>query len=80
MNPEKDRKWLFQRLQDAIVFSEKKYRASTRKDCASLKWCRCMVQAIQAYGKLLSNEEIEIRLEQLEKMVGDGVVIPSEKH
>lgn len=55
---EKGRKWLFQRLEQAITFSEKKYTQSNRRDLNAMKWCRIMVQACGTYGKVLDNVEL----------------------
>jgi len=76
---EKGREWLLGVLKDAILFSEKKYKHHNRKDESSLKWCRCMIQACEKYGRIWESEEIELRIERLEKAIKDGVIIPVEK-
>ena len=79
LEQEKGREWVLQRLHEAIAFSEKKYKHHNKKDERSLKWLRAMVQACQVYGKIWESEEIELRIEKLEKILKDGVVIPVEK-
>lgn len=78
MNPENARKNLFSKLDTVLKVSEKKFKIEQKKDCTRLKWGRLLVQTVQAYGKLLETEELELRVEELEKIVREGVVIPGE--
>jgi hypothetical protein len=39
-----------------------------------------MVNAIGVYGRLLDTEELELRVEKLEKQFKNGVLIPGEEH
>lgn len=76
---EKDRrKRLFERLDVVLNVSEKKFKKRT-KDEKKLGWGRLIVNAVNAYGRLLDADELKQRVEKLEEQIKDSVVIPNEQ-
>ena len=78
-NEKKLRKKLFQHLEDILDVSQKKFKTENKTDKERRAWARILIQAINSYGKLLEFEELEIRIEELEEKMKNGVLIPLEK-
>ena len=66
---------LFQHLKSVLDRAEKK--AKNRKTKDSLSWNRIIIQAVNAYGRLIEAEDLEQRLEALEEKLKTGVLIPN---
>jgi len=79
LNLEKAKTKLFQYLDECLALSHKKLHTKKKDDDQCLKWGRLLVQAIQAYGKLMETEELEQRVAKLEEQIKEGVVIPNEQ-
>ena len=78
-NEKRLRKKLFQHLEDILDVSQKKFKTENKTDKERRAWARILIQAINSYGKLLEFEELEIRIEELEQKMKNGVLIPIEK-
>ena len=78
-NEKKLRTKLFQYLDDVLDISQKKFKTENKTDKERRAWARILIQAINSYGKLLESEELEIRIEELEEKMTNGVLIPIEK-
>jgi len=78
-NEKKLRKKLFQHLEDILDVSQKKFKTENKTDKERRAWARILIQTINSYGKLLEFEELEIRIEELEEKMKNGVLIPLEK-
>ena len=78
-NEKKLRTKLFQHLEDVLIVSQKKFKLENKTDKERRAWARILIQAINSYGKLLESEELEIRIEELEEKMKNGVLIPVEK-
>jgi transcription elongation GreA/GreB family factor len=74
------RKKLFQHLDEVLSVSQKKFTIENKPDKERRAWARILIQAINSYGKLLECETLEIRIEELEEKLKNGVLIPVEKH
>jgi transcription elongation GreA/GreB family factor len=74
------RKKLFQHLDEVLSVSQKKFTIENKPDKERRAWARILIQAINSYGKLLEYETLEIRIEELEEKLKNGVLIPVEKH
>jgi len=79
MDAKKHRNKLFQHLDRVLGRAEKKAENKNTKNSNALAWNRIIIQAVNAYGRLLSDEELEQRVEQIEQKLKDGVLIPHEK-
>jgi len=66
---------LFQYLDDVLSVSHKKFIINNKASKERRSWGRLLVSSISVYGKLLENEELELRVEELEKKLKDGVLI-----
>lgn len=63
------REGLFSQLQHVIGLSREKMDAKTTLNDGKAKWCRIMVSAVEAYGRMLEAcqlEELEHRIDELE--------------
>ena len=59
--------------------AEKKYTVKKgQREELKLAWGRLIVQAVQAYGRLLETSELEERIGKLEEKYENGVFIPNE--
>ena len=59
--------------------AEKKYTMKKgQREEIKLSWGRLIVQAVQAYGRLLETSELEERISKLEEKYENGVFIPNE--
>ena len=70
------RKKLFEHLDVVLSVSQKKFEAENKSDKERRAWGRILIQAINAYGKLLSYDELEMRILDLEGKLKNGVLIP----
>ncbi len=70
---------LFQYLDAVLSVSQKKFTIENKPDKERRAWARILIQAINSYGKLLESETLEIRIEDLEEKLKNGVLIPLEK-
>jgi hypothetical protein len=66
LNPEKERKQLFQHLNDILSVSQKKFKTENKKDYSRWKWGNLSIKAINAYGKLLDSHELESMARDIE--------------
>ena len=79
-NEKRLRKNLFQHLEEILSVSQKKFGIENKPDKERRAWARILIQAINSYGKLLEYETLEIRIEELEEKLKNGVLIPIEQH
>jgi hypothetical protein len=79
-NEKRLRNKLFQYLEDVLSVSQKKFKTENKTDKERRAWARILIQAINSYGKLLESETLEMRVEDLEKKLKSGVLIPFEQH
>jgi hypothetical protein len=77
-NEKKLRTKLFSYLDDVLSVSQKKFTTENKLDKERRAWARILIQAINSYGKLLESEELEIRIENLEEKMKNGVLLPVE--
>lgn len=77
-NEKKLRTKLFRYLDDVLSVSQKKFTTENKLDKERRAWARILIQAINSYGKLLESEELEIRIENLEEKMKNGVLLPVE--
>lgn len=79
-NEKRLRNKLFQYLEDVLSISQKKFKTENKSDKERRAWARILIQAINSYGKLLESETLEMRVEDLEEKLKNGVLIPFEQH
>ena len=79
MDSTERRKKLFQHLTGVLGRAEKKAKNNKTKNGQKLAWNRLIIQAVNAYGRLLETEELEERVSQLEEKLNNGVLIPDGK-
>ena len=79
-NEKRLRTKLFQYLDDVLSVSQKKFTLENKPDKERRAWARILIQTINSYGKLLESEKLEIRIEDLEEKLKNGVLIPVENH
>ena len=79
-NEKRLRNKLFQYLDDVLSVSQKKFKLENKTDKERRAWARILIQAINSYGKLLESETLEMRVEDLEEKLKNGVLIPIEQH
>ena len=73
----KDRRnTLFRVLDGVLSLSHKKIHAEGNSDKAKQGWARVMVSAVSAYGSLLKDEELELRVLTLEEKLKNSILIP----
>jgi hypothetical protein len=73
----KDRRnTLFRVLDGVLSLSHRKIHAEGNSDRAKQGWARVLVSAVSAYGGLLKDEELELRVIALEERLKDSVLIP----
>ena len=73
----KDRKnTLFRVLDGVLSLSHRKIHAEGNSDKAKQGWARVLVSAVSAYGGLLKDEELELRVIELEEKFKNGILIP----
>ena len=70
------RNTLFRVLDSVLSLSHKKIHAEGNSDRAKQGWARVLVSAVSAYGGLLKDEELELRVIALEEKLKNSVLIP----
>ena len=70
---------LFQHLDGVLGRAEKKAKNPKTKNGEKLSWELRIIQAVNAYGRLLDQEELEDRITKLEEKLKNGVLIPNGK-
>lgn len=72
----KDRRnTLFRVLDGVLSLSHKKIHAEGNSDKAKQGWARVLVSTVSAYGPLLKDEELELRVLTLEEKLKNSVLI-----
>jgi len=73
----KDRRnTLFRVLDGVLSLSHKKIHSEGNSDKAKQGWARVLVSAVSAYGPLLKDEELELRVIELEEKLKNSILIP----
>jgi hypothetical protein len=70
------RNTLFRVLDGVLSFSHKKVHAGGNSDRAKQGWARVLVSAVSAYGGLLKDEELELRVIALEEKLKNSILVP----
>jgi hypothetical protein len=72
------RNTLFRVLDGVLSLAHKKIHIAGNSDRAKLGWARVLVSAVSAYGALLKDEELELRVIALEEKLKNSILIPKE--
>ena len=73
----KERRYtLFGVLDGVLSLSHRKIHADGNSDRAKQGWARVLVSTVSAYGGLLKDEELELRVIELEEKLKNSVLIP----
>ena len=73
----KDRRnTLFRVLDSVLSLSHQKIHTSGNSDRAKQGWARVLSPAVSAYGPLLKDEELELRVLTLEEKLKNNILIP----
>ena len=73
----KDRRnTLFGILDCVLSLSHRKIHAEGNSDKAKQGWTRVLVSTVSTYGGLLKDEELELRVIELEEKLKNSVIIP----
>ena len=76
----KDRRnTLFRVLDGVLSLSHRKIHSEGNSDKAKQGWARVLVSAVSAYGGLLKDEELELRVIDLEEKLKNSILIPKPK-
>jgi hypothetical protein len=70
------RNTLFRVLDGVLSLSHKKIHSEGNSDKAKQGWARVLVSDVSAYGGLLKDEELELRVIELEEKLKNSVLIP----
>ncbi len=71
---------LFSQLDDVIAISHEKVTAERgNSDEGKRGWARVLIQAVSVYGCLLKDEELELRVLELEQKLANSILIPKEE-
>jgi hypothetical protein len=70
------RNTLFRVLDGVLSLSHQKIHNSGNSDRAKQGWARVLVSAVSAYGPLLKDEELELRVLTLETQLKNSILIP----
>jgi hypothetical protein len=70
------RNTLFRVLDGVLSLSHQKIHNGGNSDRAKQGWARVLVSAVSAYGPLLKDEELELRVIALEEQLKNSVLIP----
>jgi hypothetical protein len=77
----KDRRnTLFRVLDGVLSMAHKKIHVAGNSDKAKQGWARVLVSAVSTYGSLLKDEELELRVIDLEKKLKNSVLIPKPQY
>jgi hypothetical protein len=74
------RERLFQELDGCLNLFHKKLHRQKQDASEQMGYGRLLLNTINSYAKLLDTEELEQRVETLEKQLENCVVIPVEEH
>ena len=74
--PKERRNTLFSVLDGVLSISHKKIHSEGNSDKAKQGWARVLVSAVSAYGPLLKDEELELRVITLEEQLKNSILIP----
>jgi hypothetical protein len=74
--PNKARKDLYPFLDAVLDVSLEKFNGPTKADEDRRSWGRLINSTVHEYGFLLKDEELELRVEALEKRLENAVLIP----
>ena len=73
----KDRRdTLFRVLDGVLGMAHKKIHVAGNSDKAKQGWARVLVSVVSAYGSLLKDEELELRVIALEEKLKNSILIP----
>jgi hypothetical protein len=75
-SPKECRNTLFRVLDGVLSLSHQKIHTSGNIDRAKQGWARVIVSAVSAYGPLLKDEELELRVLTLEEKLKNSILIP----
>ena len=70
------RNTLFRLLDSALNLSHQKIHTGGNSDRAKQGWARVLVSAVSAYGPLLKDDELELRVITLEEKLKNSILIP----
>ena len=70
------RNTLFRVLDGVLSLSHGKIHAEGNSDRAKQGWARVLVSAVSTYGGLLKDEELELRVIELEEKLRNSILIP----
>ena len=70
------RNTLFSVLDSVLSTAHRKIHAGGNSDRAKQGWARVLVSAVSAYGGLLKDEELELRVIALEEKLKNSILIP----
>jgi hypothetical protein len=70
------RNTLFRVLDGVLSLAHKKIHNGGNSDRAKQGWARVLVSAVSAYGGLLKDEELELRVIALEEKLKNSILIP----
>ena len=70
------RNTLFRVLDGVLSLSHKKIHSEGNSDKAKQGWARVLVSAVSAYGSILKDEELELRVIVLEEKLKNSILIP----
>jgi hypothetical protein len=70
------RNTLFRVLDGVLSLSHKKIHGAGNSDKAKQGWARVLFSAVGAYGPLLKDEELELRVITLEEKLKNSILIP----
>jgi hypothetical protein len=73
------RNTLFRVLDGVLSLSHQKIHNNGNSDRAKQGWARVLVSAVSAYGPLLKDEELELRVLSLESQLKNSILIPKEE-
>jgi hypothetical protein len=75
--PAKERRnTLFRVLDGVLSLSHKKIHTEGNSDKAKQGWARVLVSTVSTYGGLLKDEELELRVIELEEKLKNSILIP----
>jgi hypothetical protein len=75
-SPKERRNTLFRVLDGVLSLSHTKIHNGGNSDRAKQGWARVLVSAVSAYGPLLKDEALELRVLTLEEKLKNSILIP----
>jgi hypothetical protein len=75
-SPEDRRNTLFRVLDGVLSLSHRKIHSEGNSDKAKQGWARVLVSTVSTYGGLLKDEELELRVIELEEKLKNSILIP----